>query len=360
MGHRPKIGGATPRRFWKSILFRWFWPTLILVDHDTGGIGKVISLSLHAYVDYPNQRLDGPVHQFEGKVVLDSELDLKSDSWIPNLLGLPPCCACFLGSPAHSWCPACSPWSTPWFLITIKSLGSNLFSRSLADEHKNEFTWRHSCYAHDLIIGPCNSIERIVVSDVVISSSLGAWHPPWWALSLVIMTHMHDDFGCLSPRDYVDTKSWLAYEQNPYSTHWVRSSSCHREMSLSYDILPVVTRLRANTNISDNWHANPTSSLYDNTAMLWARGLHNFTIASTTLSCFAMWLYLTIPVIHSDSDGTIIQQYHLQAIVQKEKGLLKSAYAKIWSSTSVVHPRLEDSHFEDFKLWAPKLIPYKI
>jgi hypothetical protein len=36
---------------------------------------------------------------------------------------------------------------------------------------------------------------------------------------LVIMTHMHDGFECLSPRDYVDTKSWLAYEKNPYSTH---------------------------------------------------------------------------------------------------------------------------------------------
>jgi hypothetical protein len=36
---------------------------------------------------------------------------------------------------------------------------------------------------------------------------------------LVIMTHTHSDFECLSPRDYVDTKSWLAYEHNPYSTH---------------------------------------------------------------------------------------------------------------------------------------------
>jgi hypothetical protein len=60
---------------------------------------------------------------------------------------------------------------------------------------------------------------------------------------------MHDDFECPSPRDYVDTKSWLAYEQNPYSTHWVRSGSCHREMSLGYDILPAITRLQANTNI---------------------------------------------------------------------------------------------------------------
>jgi hypothetical protein len=60
---------------------------------------------------------------------------------------------------------------------------------------------------------------------------------------LVITTHMHDDFKCLSPRDYIDTKSWLAYEKNPYSTSWGRSGSCHKEMSVGYDILPVITRL---------------------------------------------------------------------------------------------------------------------
>jgi hypothetical protein len=36
---------------------------------------------------------------------------------------------------------------------------------------------------------------------------------------LVFMTHTHDSFERPSPRDYVDTKSWLAYEQNPYSTN---------------------------------------------------------------------------------------------------------------------------------------------
>jgi hypothetical protein len=117
-----------------------------------------------------------PVCQFQGKVVLDSELDSKSDSWTLDWLGHPPCCAYFFGSPAPSWCPTCPPWSTPWFLITIKSLGSNLFSRSLADEHKNEFTWWRSCCAHDLIIGPCTSIEGVVVSDIVMSSSSS---PSW-------------------------------------------------------------------------------------------------------------------------------------------------------------------------------------
>jgi hypothetical protein len=57
-----------------------------------------------------------------------------------------------------------------------------------------------------------------------------------------------------------------------------------------------------------------------------------------------------------DSGQTITRQYHLQATVQKEEDLLKIAYAKIWSNTSVVHLRFEDSHFEDFKLWTPKLI----
>jgi hypothetical protein len=96
------------------------------------------------------------------------------------------------------------------------------------------------------------------------------------------MTPTQNAFKCPSPRDNVDTKSWLAYEQNPYSTHWVRSSSCHREMSLGYDILHVITRLWADTNV------NLTSSCCDNTLMIWARGLHNLTTASTTLSCSAI------------------------------------------------------------------------
>jgi hypothetical protein len=42
------------------------------------------------------------VRQFEGKVVLDSELDSKSDLWTPNWIGPLSCCACFLGSLAPS------------------------------------------------------------------------------------------------------------------------------------------------------------------------------------------------------------------------------------------------------------------
>jgi hypothetical protein len=127
---------------------------------------------MHMYITQTRGRMS-LVHQFEGKVVLDSELDSKWDSWIPNWLRLPPCCACFFVSSEPTWCPTCSPWSTPWFLITNKLSDSNLFSRSLVDEHKNKFTWRHSCCACDLIIGPYNSIEGMVVSDIVMSSSQG-------------------------------------------------------------------------------------------------------------------------------------------------------------------------------------------
>jgi hypothetical protein len=67
---------------------------------------------------------------------------------------------------------------------------------------------------------------------------------------LVITTHTQDDFEFLSPRDYVDTKSCLAYEQNHYSTYWVRSCSCHRETLLGYNILLAITQQRAKKNIS--------------------------------------------------------------------------------------------------------------
>jgi hypothetical protein len=107
-------------------------------------------------------------------------------------------------------------------------------------------------------------------------------HSPWalsWESSdeksrlhkcLVITTHRHDDFECPSPRNYVDTESWLAYEQNPYLIHWVRSGSCHTKTSIGYDILSAITRLRANTNI---------------------RLLHT----ATTFRCFELRGYVTLP-----------------------------------------------------------------
>jgi hypothetical protein len=43
-------------------------------------------VSMHMYIIQIGQRTH-PVRQFEGKVTLDSELDLKLDSWTPNWLG---------------------------------------------------------------------------------------------------------------------------------------------------------------------------------------------------------------------------------------------------------------------------------
>jgi hypothetical protein len=39
------------RNFWKSALFRRLRPTPILVDHGTGGTGKIIFLAFYAYAD---------------------------------------------------------------------------------------------------------------------------------------------------------------------------------------------------------------------------------------------------------------------------------------------------------------------
>jgi hypothetical protein len=49
------------------------------------------------------------------------------------------------------------------------------------------------------------------------------------------MTHAHDGFKYLSPRDYVDTKSWLAYEQNPCSTYMIKSERLNRHALESVD-----------------------------------------------------------------------------------------------------------------------------
>jgi hypothetical protein len=70
--------------------------------------------------------------------------------------------------------------------------------------------------------------------------------------------------------------SWLAYEKNPYSTHWVRLGSCHRETSLGYDIFLLSLGYKP-TWISDFFtmrqHFDAPIS-----------GLCNLTTASTTLS----------------------------------------------------------------------------
>jgi hypothetical protein len=130
---------------------------------------------------------------------------------------------------------------------------------------------------------------------------------------LVITTHMHDDFEYSSPRDYVDTKSWLAYKQNSYSTHRVRSGSCHRETYLGYDILLAITRLRDNTNIIDDWYANSTSSHYDSTSMLQAQGLRNLTTTGTTLSCST--IVSITRQYHHQYDSTYISRHDQVALV---------------------------------------------
>jgi hypothetical protein len=74
--------------------------TPILVGHETGSVGMVISLDFCAYVDVQNGGRMQSECQFEYEVVLDSELD--SNSAIPNWIGSPPSHACLLGSPAPS------------------------------------------------------------------------------------------------------------------------------------------------------------------------------------------------------------------------------------------------------------------
>jgi hypothetical protein len=56
------------------------------------------------------------------------------------------------------------------------------------------------------------------MTPIALSTKLGIiqWENPNYLSCLVLATHMHDGFECPSPRDYVETKSGLAYEQNPY------------------------------------------------------------------------------------------------------------------------------------------------
>jgi hypothetical protein len=51
----------------------------------------------------------------------------------------------------------------------------------------------------------------------------------------VLMTHIDNGFDRPSPRDYVGTKSGLAYEQNPYSTHGIRFKKLDRHVLKSVD-----------------------------------------------------------------------------------------------------------------------------
>jgi hypothetical protein len=72
-----------------------------------------------------------------------------------------------------------------------------------------------------------NALWTRCITPTILSTKLGItqWKNLDYLIGLVIMTHTHDDFECPSSKDYVDTKSWLAYEQNPYSARWVRSNA---------------------------------------------------------------------------------------------------------------------------------------
>jgi hypothetical protein len=50
-----KVNIACPR-YWKTILFRRLRVTPVLVDHETGCVGNLISLVFHVYKERPNQR----------------------------------------------------------------------------------------------------------------------------------------------------------------------------------------------------------------------------------------------------------------------------------------------------------------
>jgi hypothetical protein len=43
--------------YWIPILFRWLQTTLILVDHETGCVGKLIFLAFHSCEEHPDQSL---------------------------------------------------------------------------------------------------------------------------------------------------------------------------------------------------------------------------------------------------------------------------------------------------------------
>jgi hypothetical protein len=157
--------------------------SMILKDSDfswpwAGGFGKLISLYFHAYVEYPNQRLDASCASFWRWGGPRLRVRFKVKLLNSELVCSPPLCERLLGSPSPPWCPVFPPWFTHWFLIIIKSLGSNRFSISLLEEHWNEFTWWFSYYAYDLVIGPCISMGGMVLSNVVMSSSCPTYVEP--------------------------------------------------------------------------------------------------------------------------------------------------------------------------------------
>jgi hypothetical protein len=162
-GHWPKIDGATPWKFWKLILFWWFRTTSILVDHETGCIEKLISLACHAYVKRLNWRSYTSCSSIWrwGGLGLWVRLDVRPCNskldWSPTRIG----CYCWSSMPLKLSLTSCS--SFPWFLTIIKSLGSNIFSKSIDKVIWNKHTYKFSCRAWIRFIGTCMSTRKVLV-----------------------------------------------------------------------------------------------------------------------------------------------------------------------------------------------------
>jgi hypothetical protein len=77
---------------------------------------------------------------------LRGELEVKLD-----------CASMWLGGPCCSSTPLCSSpcvlWTSPWFLITLKKLGSKLFLQLLIETLRSELTSKFNCHARALVIG---------------------------------------------------------------------------------------------------------------------------------------------------------------------------------------------------------------
>jgi hypothetical protein len=169
---------------------------------------------------------------------------------------------------------------------------------------RTDHTWE-KCFAQQTEWGPNSGLQRPRMLY-----ELSVWHPQSWALGfeplgvksrlperLVLMTHRHDDFEWLSPRDYVDTKSWLAYEQNPYLKNWVRLGSCRRKTSPCYDILPAITRLWVNMNIQ---------LLHDATTPRWSDLRGCTTLPRPVLP----WVAAPSPAWHNNIIASMTQHLH--------------------------------------------------
>jgi hypothetical protein len=143
------------------------------------------------------------------------------------------------------------------------------------------------------------------------------------------MTHTHDDFECPILRDYINIKSWLAYEQNPYSMHWVRSGSCHRETPLGFDILPAITRLQTKMNI---WllhdTTTPRSSELGGCATL-AQPVQPWVAAPSPV-----WLSIIIATMTHQHDSTSTSHYDIVALAASSSAWLGSTIA---SMTQYLH-----------------------